>query len=756
MGHSDGAEAQAADPGGQQLRWAIGSTLQVPLFRLTLLLILAAALVSATLALRLAQPAIGAGLLTIDAARGAIYPGPEGPAPLLALLPATGAEAAPLPVTPALVIEDPDMLGSYAARRQLFAAQDRLMALAEDALARGLPLRGLIALPDGQNALVNLPVTARMPARALPAGFWVQLGCGAVILAVAACFVALRAGQSTGRPSPEGLGGFVLAGLGAAVSAFTAGLYSSRGLVMDGGTMQMASAVNHVFTLLFGVGMTALFARYPRPLLGRRWVVAGAGLVALQVLAYRLELMPHDLVSPQISVALLFVAIIALVVAQHRATRGHPADRAALRWLGLSILLGSGVFVALVALPVALQHDSILSQGMAFLPICAIYLGTALAFARYRLFDLDRWALRIMFHLGVVALLIAVDILVLVTLSLSGPASMASAVALVGLAYFPLRDLVFDRLFARHRPDLASIHAGAVTVAFQIDPAAKAEAWQLLLTRLFAPLHVTPADHPVPAARIADEGLALLVPAQGGAPALRLGHADGGGRLFAAADAALAAQVTQLVQAAEQDRAAYEAALHRERRRIARDLHDDVGANLLSALHAKAEQPRQDFLLEALADLRQIASGLAGRPVTLEAQIAEMRAESRNRAEARGHSLHWPLGSADDCTQLISYQTRRNLTAIHREALSNALGHGAPGEIRVTADCEGMMLHYRMENPLAAAQTGAGPDRGAGCGNMQSRAQAMGGQLHSAADPARGIWVVTLAMPLTARPEGTP
>lgn len=759
MQYRDGAEAPAASP-GRQLPWAIGSSLRVPLIRLVLLLILTAALVSATLALRLAQPAIGAGLVTVIHGQGARYAAPdlEEPAPLLVILPAAGNTAPPVPVTPDLMIEDPDMLGSYAARRMFVTAQYQLTGMARQALMQDRPLRGLIALPDGRTRLVDLPVSPRTAASTLPAPFWVQLGCGAVILAIAAAFLALRAGRGTvaaGAAAPEGLGGFVLAGLGAGISAFTAAIYSSRGVAMDGTVLQLASIGNHLFALLFGFGLIALFARYPRPVLARRWLAVAVGIGALQTLAYRLELLPHALVNLQLSVALLFGGILALIVAQHRATRGNPADRAALRWLGLSTLLGSGVFVGLVALPVALQHDSVMSQGMAFLPLCAIYLGTALAFARYRLFDLDRWALRILFHLGIVALLMTVDILVLVTLSLSGPASMASAVALVGLAYFPLRDLVFDRLFARHRPDLASIHAGAVNVAFQIDPAAKAEAWNSLLNRLFAPLHVTPAERPVAAPRIADEGLALLLPALGGAPALRLGHADGGARLFGQQDKALAAQVVALVQAAEQDRITYETALHRERRRIARDLHDDVGANLLSALHAGAEPQRQDFILEALADLRQIASGLAGQPVTLEAQIAEMRAESRNRATARGQMLDWPLGSADSCAQLIAYSIRRNLTAIHREALSNALAHGGPGTIRITTESDGRMLHYRMENPLPPDGPApvAAPGRGAGSGNMQSRAQAMGGRLQAAADPLRGIWQLSLTLPLAATRE---
>lgn len=681
------------------------------------------------------DPAAPAGLRLL----AVLAPPPE-PIPALAsatALPALLAEGRGLLLEPADLVEDPDMLPGYAAIDRFHARQAVLSRLMREGLIGGGGLVAAVQPLDAPAAgpvhLVALPLAARTAPGALPFGFWLELASGIAVLCVAAFFLALRPGWREGG----GMAGFLLAGLGVAGAAFGAAVYSSRPLALDPTLFRALSAANHCFTYLFGLGAIMLFCRYPVPLLRLRSLAPLPLLALAALLAYHLRLAPWEVVTPQNLVGAMFLGILGLVGAQMVATRRRPADRAALWWLGLSVLLGSGLFVGLVALPPLLGQPAKMTQALAFVPLAMIYLGTAFALARWRLFDLEVWAGRVLFRLALVAGLVAIDVALVSLLQLSAPASIASATLLLGLVYFPLRDLVVERYFTPRRPALADLYGQTVSVAFQISEAAKESAWAATLHQVFRPLVSERLDTAPPAARIADEGLALELPALPWSPPLRLALAEGGRRLFTGADLALTRELANLVTTAERDRTAYERALRDERQRIARDLHDDVGSRLLSALHGTDPDRRTAQLIEALSDLRQIAGGLAGREVTLADLLGELRHDAQVRAEAQGARLDWPLGPADDCPTLLPYVVSRNLTAILREGVSNALAHGAPGgPIRITTTLEPDGLRLEMTNPLATRPRPApAPGRGNGTANLHSRAEAMGATLELGTEP---------------------
>src|SRR5690606_24657655 len=99
------------------------------------------------------------------------------------------------------------------------------------------------------------------------------------------------------------------------------------------------------------------------------------------------------------------------------------------------------------------------------------------------------------------------------------------------------------------------------------------------------PLEIAVAD-PTAEPRVEEEGLALRLPAIADGPPLKLLYPFAGRGLFGPSHLAIAREMLALVAQAEVSRAAYERGVREERGRIARDLHDDVGARLLSGLHA--------------------------------------------------------------------------------------------------------------------------------------------------------------------------
>ena len=632
-------------------------------------------------------------------------------------------------------VEDPDMLPDYAASSRFFERQGLIRGMLDEG-----EVRLVTAAPGADTGPLELPRVAVIAFRgiaAMPASFWLQTGVGLFVILVAAVFLALR-------PRSFAVSAFAFAGLGITGSAYTAAIYSSRQFGMTPTLIESLSLFNHLFTASFGVGIIGLFSVYPVAIADPRKTALPAAIVSYgSILVSHLRLLPHDLVMLQNVVAALLAAILLAVFLQYRATRGRPADRAALMWLGLSVISGSAAFVALVILPVAVGSDGIITQAFGFVLLGMIYAGIAFAVSRYRLFDIGRWSYRILIYAGMIVSLLLLDLAFVLGLQMSEQASLAVASIIMLALYFPLRDLVHDRLFRKSDRNLPDLYRMAVATAYKFTPEARRDAWRRLMIEAFQPGHVEALAAAPTGVRICDEGLEIELPAYPWSEPVALGFAAQGRRLFDRDDVELVEELAEIAASAHADRLSYEKGAEEERHRIARDLHDDVGSTLLSGLHAVDEGRRQETLVEALSDIRRIAHDLAGRELSMERFVAQLRHDMRGRAQAQGRAFEWPLGGADDDHTVLPYRFHHNLSAIVREAVSNALKHGE-GLIRITAEIEDDILTINISNPLPATPGDAEP--GIGLRNIAARAAELGGGATGA--PRDGRFALEVALPL--------
>lgn len=633
-------------------------------------------------------------------------------------------------------VEDPDMLPSYAASDRFYERQGTIRRLLDQ--DNVLVAKSADSGFSGSLDLIEAPVVAKRGIASLPLPFWIQIAMGLVVILVAAVFLALR-------PRSPAVLAFALAGVGITGAAYTAAIYSTRQFGMDPDLMAGLSMLNHVFTASFGVGMIALFTAYPARLASPAYTALPAAILSYGALVVsRLRLLPHDVVMLQNVVALLLIAILVMVFLQYRATRRRPADRAALIWLGLSVVVGATTFVLLVIIPVALGRPGFVTQAFGFILLAMIYVGVAFAVSRYRLFDIGRWSYRILIYAGMIVSLLALDIAFVLGLQMSEQASLAIASAIMLVVYFPLRDLVQDRLFRTGTQNLPELYRQAVATVYKFTPAAQQQAWRRLMEEAFQPGHVeTPSAAPASAA-VRNEGIEMALPAYPWSGPLSLGFAAEGRRLFGTQDVRLADELAQIAASAHADRLSYERGAKEERHRIARDLHDDVGATLLSGLHATDEGRRQETLVEALSDIRRIAHDLAGRELSMERFVAQIRHDMRQRAQAQARAFEWPLGGADDDHTALPYRFHHNLSAMVREAVSNALKHGGGGGIRISAEIEDGMLMIGISNAVSGAS--AADEDGIGLKNIASRATELGGNAKTGSHDGR--FLVSIAVPL--------
>jgi len=199
-----------------------------------------------------------------------------------------------------------------------------------------------------------------------------------------------------------------------------------------------------------------------------------------------------------------------------------------------------------------------------------------------------------------------------------------------------------------------------------------------------------------------------------------------------------------------------DAAVERERRRIARDIHDSLAQDLAfiaARVRALERDPAASVRLDhlaiaatrALEHSRTTISTLT-RPLDEPLDAALARNATEVAARHGGHAkLRLQAGV------VVPPATRESLVMILREAVANAMRHGRAGSVDVSLSQQSW-LRLRVTDDgrgFDAAARAARPDAGFGLQSMEERAQALGGGLVVRSAPGAGT-TIEVALPCPA------
>ncbi|MBU2360206.1 MAG: ATPase [Alphaproteobacteria bacterium] len=610
------------------------------------------------------------------------------------------------------LIEEPDMIGNADWLRDFYVQQDRLF----QALSSGL------VSVTVQNGAVPTSLTARVrggrPMSDLPVKFWTQLGVGCVGLIIGFWLVCLRTRDLAAWM-------VLLTGVGLAMASGAAGLYSTRELALGYSVFRTASQVNSSGTLLFGIGILTLFLIYPRRIVPRIVLPLPALIIGSTMLFIQMADWPRHVGLLQDGVAIIMLLLLGAIACQLVVNRRDPAARAMLGWLGLSVTLGAGGFVVTAILPTLMGRDVLVQQSTAFLFFLLIYAGIALGVARYRLFDLPDWSARVMFYGVGVALLLLLDAALIYGLSVDRAPAFAISLALIGSFYLPLRRRVADWVQRKGTLSADDIYRRIIEIPHAIAPQQKEAALIKFWDDLFTPLSITPLDRGgTVETALHDNGAALTIAPVFGLPPLRLAWAKHGTRLFSSKDLARAETINGFIQTSLQQNQIYVDAIETERARINRDMHDNIGVLLVSALHDSRSDRKNDLIRQTLTDLREIIANPDQNKRALASVIADLRAEASIHLEVADIAVEWRYGGLPEID--IDPQIVQTLRALFREGTNNVVRHSGAGKVV----CD--ILYAAPDLSVTLRDDGVGispasPSNGNGIGNLANRVAHLGG-----------------------------
>ena len=186
----------------------------------------------------------------------------------------------------------------------------------------------------------------------------------------------------------------------------------------------------------------------------------------------------------------------------------------------------------------------------------------------------------------------------------------------------------------------------------------------------------------------------------------------------------------------------------KERKRIAADLHDDLGAKLLTIVHTSESERISTLAREALEEMRLSVRGLTGKPVRLADALADWRAETVMRLGQANIEIDWKSLN-EDTEQVLPARGYVQTTRILREAVSNIIKHSGASHVKVRcALADGQFGINIQDNGKGIPMELDGKlDRGHGMSSMKHRAKQMQGQCLVESGPGYGT-VIRLTLPL--------
>ena len=653
-----------------------------------------------------------------------------------ALVSVRGAGLAPVAVdavalrhSPRWIVEDAERARQQTLHEQLF------LAISQPTL--------VLDFADGSHATVTPQQRGVM---ALPVIFW-------MLVAFALALYLLSGVVLLANPSSRNLA-YAVMGWCQSANLLCIAVEATLELGFQAPFPRLDMPVRMAFDLITAAAMVNATCLHPRRLPGSGWIAIGGWSVALLLVGlFTLGLLPQAWWWTQGGVVVLGLVAIGLLSWSYQ-IEPHPFAIVLRRfgvvavstWALLTIAIGTAS-----RLP-GMPHNIADIGSM----VWYVFLGSLLLLVPF-LARSQNFMREFSLLAAISTVATSLDLLFVAVFSLGQFTSLTLSLFLSLAVYSGVRQWILNQLLGSSMLTTERMFEQLYRIAREVE--AHPDRAPMLLTQLlgdlFEPLEVNVVERHTKRTRVAGDGSSMLVPvpALGVEPkppatSVMIRFAHRGRRLFTSEDARLTDRIVeQLLRAVRFDRAV-EQGRTEERLRLAQDLHDDIGARLLTLMY-KAQSPEmEEYLRHTLQDLKTLTRGLAASNHRLSHAAAEWKADLTQRLTAAHIELKWSFVFDQDINLTVVHWSA--LTRVMRELVSNVIAHAHAHQLDIS---------FQLENDridLTVTDNGMGRDprawsHGLGLGGVRKRVKQLGGEVEWREVRPHGISCRVVIRELSAR-----
>jgi signal transduction histidine kinase len=251
------------------------------------------------------------------------------------------------------------------------------------------------------------------------------------------------------------------------------------------------------------------------------------------------------------------------------------------------------------------------------------------------------------------------------------------------------------------------------------------EKWKLIICRFFDKADCQQHTGKLDESRVVKEGKGIQVPSLENQQYLELMYKNSE-QSFSDKDLSLINAIHKVGMQFASVQSMLEQGASVERQRIARDLHDDVAARMLTLIHQVKDEKTIELARSILKSLRNAIYTLDNKSTTLILDaLMDIRAELQERLNTIGMQLFWDLtGPADELT--FTPRQHINLHRILNEVATNVIKHAEASFISISIEMDAKKFH------VSVCDNGKGFDMdtiipGKGLNNIRTRVEELGG-----------------------------